>query len=59
MCRRTGSESKAVAKPIGGVLGAPLGAWAARHFPVKWMLILVGIVLTLTSAYGVYSAIAG
>jgi uncharacterized protein len=44
---------------IGGVLGAPLGAWAAKHFPVKWMLILVGIVLTLTSGYGVYSAITG
>lgn len=44
---------------IGGVLGAPLGAWAAKHFPVKWMLILVGIVLTLTSGYGVYSALAG
>lgn len=42
---------------IGGVLGAPFGAWAARHLSVKWMLILVGIVLTLTSAYGVYSAI--
>ena len=44
---------------IGGVLAAPLGAFAARHFPVKWMLILVGIVLTLTSGYGVYSAVAG
>jgi uncharacterized membrane protein YfcA len=44
---------------IGGVMGAPFGAWAARHFSVKWMLILVGIVLTLTSGYGVYSAIAG
>lgn len=42
---------------IGGVLGAPFGAWAARHIPVKWMLVLVGIVLTLTSGYGVYSAI--
>ena len=42
---------------IGGVLGAPFGAWAARHFSVKWMLILVGIVLTLTSGYGVYSAL--
>lgn len=42
---------------IGGVLAAPLGAWAARHLPVKWMLIMVGIVLTLTSAYGVYSAV--
>ncbi len=41
---------------IGGLLGAPLGAWAAKHFPVKQMLILVGVVLTLTSAYGVYKA---
>lgn len=44
---------------IGGVLGAPLGAFAARHFPIKWMLGLVGVVLTLTSGYGVYSAITG
>ncbi len=41
---------------IGGLLAAPLGAWAAKHFPAKQMLILVGVVLTLTSAYGVYSA---
>lgn len=44
---------------VGGVLGAPFGAFAARHFPAKWMLILVGIVLTLTSGYGVYSALNG
>ena len=41
---------------IGGLFAAPLGAWAAKHFPAKQMLILVGIVLTLTSAYGVWSA---
>lgn len=41
---------------IGGIAAAPLGAWAAKHFPAKQMLILVGIVLTLTSAYGVWSA---
>ena len=41
---------------IGGLLAAPIGAWAAKHFPPKQMLILVGIVLTLTSAYGVYRA---
>lgn len=41
---------------IGGLLAAPLGAWAAKHFPAKHMLILVGVVLTLTSAYGVWSA---
>ena len=41
---------------IGGLLGAPLGAWAAKHFPAKQMLILVGVVLTVTSAYGVLKA---
>ncbi len=42
---------------IGGVLGAPIGAWAARHFSVKVMLILVGTVLIVTSGYGVYAAL--
>lgn len=41
---------------IGGVMAAPLGAWAAKHFPPKTMLVLVGVVLTLTSGYGVYRA---
>jgi uncharacterized membrane protein YfcA len=35
---------------------APLGAFAAKRFPAKVMLILVGIVLTLTSGYGVWKA---
>lgn len=42
---------------IGGIMAAPLGAWAAKHFPPKQMLILVGFVLTLTSGYGVYRAL--
>jgi len=41
---------------IGGLAAAPLGAWAAKHFPPKYMLILVGAVLTLTSAYGISTA---
>jgi len=41
---------------IGGLLAAPIGAWAAKHFNPKTMLILVGVVLTLTSLYGVYRA---
>jgi hypothetical protein len=41
---------------IGGLLAAPIGAWAAKHFNPKFMLVLVGIVLTLTSLYGVYRA---
>jgi uncharacterized membrane protein YfcA len=41
---------------IGGLLAAPFGAFFAKHVPAKIMLILVGIVLTLTSAYGVWTA---
>lgn len=41
---------------IGGILAAPLGAWAAKHFSPKAMLILVGTVLSLTSGYGVWRA---
>lgn len=43
---------------IGGVAAAPFGAWAAKHIPAKTMLILVGVVLTVTSAYGVWTALA-
>ena len=28
---------------LGGVAAAPIGAFAARHFPAKWMLIMVGV----------------
>jgi uncharacterized membrane protein YfcA len=42
---------------IGGIAGAPFGAWAAKHFPPKTMLILVGVVLTLTSGFGAYRAL--
>ncbi|WP_309621245.1 sulfite exporter TauE/SafE family protein [Novosphingobium sp.] len=41
---------------IGGLLAAPFGAWAAKHFNPKTMLVLVGVVLTATSLYGVYRA---
>jgi uncharacterized membrane protein YfcA len=41
---------------IGGVAAAPFGAWAAKHIPAKGMLIMVGVVLTLTSIYGVWNA---
>ncbi|RDS78502.1 sulfite exporter TauE/SafE family protein [Alteriqipengyuania lutimaris] len=43
---------------IGGVAAAPFGALAARHFSPKLVLILVGIVLTVTSAYGIYTALS-
>ena len=41
---------------IGGIAAAPLGAVVARHFSPKFMLIMVGIVLTLTSGYGIWTA---
>jgi len=41
---------------IGGVCAAPFGAFAAKHLPAKTMLILVGAVLTITSAYAVWNA---
>lgn len=41
---------------IGGIAAAPIGAWAAKHFNPKTMLVLVGLVLTATSLYGVYRA---
>ncbi len=43
---------------IGGVAAAPLGAWAAKHIPAKPMLVMVGVVLTVTSSYGIYRALA-
>ena len=42
---------------VGGILAAPLGAWAAKHLPAKQMLILVGTVLTATSGYSAWRAL--
>lgn len=41
---------------IGGLAAAPFGAWAAKHIPAKPMLVMVGTVLTATSAFGVWRA---
>lgn len=38
---------------IGGIAAAPLGAFLAARIPAKPLLVLVGIVLTMTSVYGV------
>jgi hypothetical protein len=43
---------------IGGVVAAPLGAYAAKRVSAKLLLIMVGIVLTITSLYGIYRALA-
>ena len=43
---------------IGGIAAAPFGAMAAKHFSPKLMLVLVGIALGVTSAYGIWRALA-
>jgi uncharacterized membrane protein YfcA len=42
---------------IGGVVAAPLAAVVARRVRPKPLLLMVGIVLTATSTYGVYRAL--
>ena len=39
---------------IGGVAAAPLGAFMAKRFSPQLLLTLVGVVLTLTSGFGLY-----
>ncbi len=42
---------------IGGVVAAPFGAYMAKRFSPKLMLVMVGVVLTATSAFGLYRAL--
>ncbi|HEY0163779.1 MAG TPA: sulfite exporter TauE/SafE family protein [Sphingomicrobium sp.] len=42
---------------IGGVAAAPLGGYVAKRVPARPMMIMVGIVLTLTSLFGLWSAL--
>jgi uncharacterized membrane protein YfcA len=43
---------------IGGVIAAPLGAWLVKRISPRPLLVLVGILLTMTSIYGIYRALA-
>lgn len=43
---------------IGGVAAAPLGALLAKRFNPKTLLVLVGIILTATSSFGLYKLLA-
>ena len=43
---------------LGGVLAAPFGAMIAKRVPTRALLAMVGVVLTLTSAYSLYRALA-
>ena len=42
---------------IGGVAAAPLGAFVVKRAPARTLLILVGALLVITSAYGIYNAL--
>jgi uncharacterized membrane protein YfcA len=42
---------------IGGVLAAPFGAWVAKRINADLLLTMVGVVLTITSLYGLYRAL--
>ena len=44
---------------IGGVAAAPLGAFLVKRVRPRFLLGMVGAVLTLTSAFSVYRALAG
>jgi uncharacterized membrane protein YfcA len=41
---------------IGGIAAAPLGGYIAKRVPADRLLVMVGIVLTVTSAYGIWRA---
>jgi len=43
---------------IGGVAAAPLGALVAKRVSAKLLLVMVGIILTVTSLYGIYRALS-
>ena len=43
---------------IGGIAAAPLGGYVAKKVPADGLLIMVGVVLTLTSAYGIWRALS-
>ncbi|USI74133.1 sulfite exporter TauE/SafE family protein [Sphingomonas morindae] len=44
---------------VGGLLAAPLGALIAKRVPAQRLLLLVGMILALTSAWGIYTALSG
>jgi uncharacterized membrane protein YfcA len=43
---------------IGGIAAAPLGGLIVKKLPAQRLLLMVGVVLTLTSLYGIYRALS-
>lgn len=48
----------ALALLIGGVLAAPIAAWAARRIPRQIFTVIVGILICLVSVYNIWRALA-
>lgn len=48
----------AVGLTIGGLLAAPLGAVLAKRIPAKRLMLMVGVILTATSIFSLYKALA-
>ncbi len=44
---------------IGGLLAAPLGGVVAKRVPARGLMVMVGLVLTATSLYGIWRALYG
>jgi uncharacterized membrane protein YfcA len=47
----------ALALLIGGVLAAPIAAWAARRIPRQIFTVIVGILICLVSVYNIWRAL--
>ncbi|EZP51772.1 sulfite exporter TauE/SafE family protein [Sphingomonas sp. RIT328] len=43
---------------IGGLVAAPIGGVLAKRVPTRGLMALVGVLLTLTSAWSIYAAVA-
>ena len=43
---------------IGGLLAAPLGAFLAKRIPPQRLMLMVGVVLTITSLFSLYKSLA-
>lgn len=47
----------ALALLIGGVIAAPIAAWAARRVPRRILTVIVGVAICLVSAYNIWRAL--
>lgn len=42
---------------LGGVIAAPAGAWLTKHIPARPLMIMVGVILTISSLFGIAKAL--